>query len=85
MKLISKGIETASAVRHAPPRTHGSNSPTLMHAIAPLVIIRAAQKQSGEVQTSSDEFIVDDVEDEDEDEEEEMWRQKSVRSLTSSK
>ncbi|KZV49708.1 dystroglycan-like [Dorcoceras hygrometricum] len=31
VRLISKGIETAPAVRHAPPVTHGPNSPTLTH------------------------------------------------------
>ncbi|KZV40682.1 hypothetical protein F511_29445 [Dorcoceras hygrometricum] len=35
VRLISKGIETAPAVRHAPTRTHGPNSPTLTYIIAP--------------------------------------------------
>ncbi|KZV51826.1 hypothetical protein F511_11203 [Dorcoceras hygrometricum] len=34
VRLISKGIETALAVRHAPPLTHGPNSPILTHIIA---------------------------------------------------
>ncbi|KZV16218.1 hypothetical protein F511_42430 [Dorcoceras hygrometricum] len=36
VRLISKGNETAPAVRHAPPRTHGPNSPTLTHIIGAL-------------------------------------------------
>ncbi|KZV23679.1 hypothetical protein F511_34024 [Dorcoceras hygrometricum] len=33
VRLISKGIETAPAVRHAHPLTHGPNIPTLTHII----------------------------------------------------
>ncbi|KZV33017.1 hypothetical protein F511_23190 [Dorcoceras hygrometricum] len=33
VRLISTGIETAPAVRHAHPLTHGPNSPTLTHII----------------------------------------------------
>ncbi|KZV25358.1 hypothetical protein F511_07242 [Dorcoceras hygrometricum] len=36
VRLISKGIETAPAVRHVPPRTHGPNNPTLTHIIGAL-------------------------------------------------
>ncbi|KZV49590.1 hypothetical protein F511_15450 [Dorcoceras hygrometricum] len=36
VRLISKRIETAPAVRHAHPRTHGPNSPTLTHIIGAL-------------------------------------------------
>ncbi|KZV34316.1 hypothetical protein F511_21409 [Dorcoceras hygrometricum] len=35
-RLISNGIETTPAVRHAPPLTHGPNSPTLKHVIGAL-------------------------------------------------
>ncbi|KZV24584.1 testis-expressed sequence 2 protein [Dorcoceras hygrometricum] len=36
VRLISKGIETAPAVRHAPSLTHGPNSPTITHIIGAL-------------------------------------------------
>ncbi|KZV54283.1 hypothetical protein F511_24339 [Dorcoceras hygrometricum] len=36
VRLISKGIETAPAVRHAHPLTHGPNSPTLTYIIGAL-------------------------------------------------
>ncbi|KZV50828.1 hypothetical protein F511_28235 [Dorcoceras hygrometricum] len=36
VRLISKEIETAPAVRHATPLTHGPNSPTLTHIIGAL-------------------------------------------------